>query len=290
MASASTETVCMVPLVGCLNAAEAELGASRQWNVVNDAQRRFLAEFFDQGRREVKDLPEIESIASRDFRVVNRFLEERGFHIQLSAYTPPDFGVASILKVVVEWLTKGQVTAIRSNQYPAVRLDSPGASVAVSPAAQNPITVLETKNGDKVYLSAYDNPPRDFDLVRLADNIEKRLRWERGYDGVVFPMVSYDREQDISWIVGMSTADDRGVPAHIAEALQQTKFSMNEVGAKVESAAAMKIMRSAPRRMPKRLIIDKPFLLWIRRKGLSQPLFVGHFCEDVWKNPEAGQS
>jgi hypothetical protein len=33
-------------------------------------------------------------------------------------------------------------------------------------------------------------------------------------------------------------------------------------------------------------IIDRPFLLWIKRNGLEFPLFAALLCEDVWKEPK----
>jgi hypothetical protein len=32
-------------------------------------------------------------------------------------------------------------------------------------------------------------------------------------------------------------------------------------------------------------IINRPFLMWIMRPGLSRPLFVAYLNTDVWKDP-----
>ncbi len=105
---------------------------------------------------------------------------------------------------------------------------------------------------------------------------------------VVFPMIEYNEVVDISWIRGMAARVPDGLPWYISQALQQTKFRMNEIGVKVESAVAMGMrLGYCPGPPPKPdLIIDKPFLLWISRPGMSHPLFIGYFVEKDWKRPE----
>ncbi|MDO8599294.1 MAG: serpin family protein [bacterium] len=106
------------------------------------------------------------------------------------------------------------------------------------------------------------------------------------YDGVTFPMVSYDQQVDISWLRGLHTTGDDELPAIIVQALQQTRFRMNDVGARAESAVAFGMTRSMSMERPKpELIINEPFLCWIRRPNCRLPLFVGYFDTDSWKDP-----
>ena len=75
--------------------------------------------------------------------------------------------------------------------------------------------------------------------------------------------------------------------ARITQALQQTKLRMNDTGGRCESAAAVAACLESCSIGPENpYIIDKPFLLWLERPSLSQPLFALHLCEDVWKLPE----
>ena len=103
------------PIVAALKKAEDILGPSRRWTATNDMQRRFLAKFFDICRDEVDRIPEIQSVASYSHVEINSFLKERGFTIQLNPWSPPDFGVASVLDVLVEWIEKGEVTVVRTD-------------------------------------------------------------------------------------------------------------------------------------------------------------------------------
>jgi hypothetical protein len=72
---------------------------------------------------------------------------------------------------------------------------------------------------------------------------------------------------------------------YIGQALQQTKFRMNEKGAKVESAVAMSLNRGMAVE-PEPYVIDRPFVLWIERPGMAIPFFAAVLCEDVWREPK----
>jgi hypothetical protein len=131
-----------------------------------------------------------------------------------------------------------------------------------------------------------DKPPEEFELLEFVQKIDKEAKPNYDYKGVIFPMISYDEQIDISWMKHLYTVGEDGNDAYIAEAKQQTKFQMNELGARVKSAAAMTCARCccAVEKLP--CVIDKPFLLWIRRPSLGDhPFFVGYFDEKYWSNP-----
>jgi len=54
----------------------------------------------------------------------------------------------------------------------------------------------------------------------------------------------------------------------------------------VKSAVALGILAGAPLKKKEPYVINKPFLMWITRQGLSKPLFVAYLNKDVWKDPE----
>jgi serine protease inhibitor len=56
---------------------------------------------------------------------------------------------------------------------------------------------------------------------------------------------------------------------------------MNEQGARAESAAAVAMKRSRP--VGEWVTIDKPFLLWIEKRG--EVVFGGWFEEGCWADP-----
>ena len=285
-ASHKSETVTMLPLVGCLVEAEKVIGPDRPWNAINGLQQTFLANFFSLGRNDVGRIPELEATASWNVEDVNKFLRDRGFSIELPAIGKGSFAVASVLNVLVEWIAKGEATTIRDKKYPAVKLEKRNMlHYYTSRSNSHPIVQIPTKSGDQVCMTVVDNPPTGFDLVKLAQELNKTSLPNAHFENVIFPMVDYDREIDIKWIVGMNTKDAKGLGWEIANALQQTKFKMNEYGARVKSAAAMEMLCMGVREPKPDLVIDQPFLIWITRDGLSQPLFTGFIAEDCWKNP-----
>jgi hypothetical protein len=63
---------------------------------------------------------------------------------------------------------------------------------------------------------------------------------------------------------------------------------MNEVGARAESAVMLQVAAVAIGPEPKPdHVIDRPFLVWFERDGLSRPLFAAYVVEDEWRNPGA---
>lgn len=283
-------TAVTYPIVMALKVAEKFLGPDRTWIPKNEMQARFLKEIFEPCRNE--SVPEIESLASWDAKEINNFLARRKFGIRVPEPFPPlHFGTASVLDLLVEWINEGSVGTVKTDPpegrlFPGVRLWK-GVSILRSKNHEKPIAHLETKTGDRVFITEFRHPKEGLDLVRQAEELTARTSIVRDYEGVLFPMVDLDQCVDISWMGGLSTTADTDAPAIIASALQQTKLRMNELGARVESAVATMVMGCTPiAREPKPpLLINEPFLIWFTRPGLSKPLFVGHIAEEDWRNP-----
>lgn len=279
-------TAVTYPIVAAVKNAEEILGPNRTWQPTSEMQDRFLAEFFAVGRVELDGISEIESITSYSSDEVNAFLRERGFTIQLDPWNPPGFGVASILDLLVEWIQRGEVTAVRTDdgqEFPGVRVDGRSVRSFDVPGHPNPLARLETKSGDWVTMTMLDQTPEGFDLIAKAQALSGHKRQSGAFGGLIFPMVDLNHEVDITWLIGMHTTGDDGLPAIISQALQQTKLKMNEIGARVQSAAAIAVSRSMPKSDH---VINRPFLIWFERDGLSKPLFVGYITPDDWRNPD----
>ncbi len=277
-------TVVAYPIVAALKTAEQILGPDRVWNLANDLQRRFLSDFCGICWDEVEGIPEIESIASFSTDEINAFLKERGFTIQLKPWSPPNFGVASVLDLLVEWIEAGEATLVTADdgrQFPGVRISGAGVRFFSAPGHPDPVAGLESKSGDRVYTTMLDQPPGGFDLIAKAQELTRNKQPSQEYGGLIFPMVDLNQEVDVSWLIDMSTSSEDDLPAIIAQALQQTKLRMNEIGARADSAAAIAV-RGIPQ---PDYVINRPFLVWFERDSLGQPLFVGHITPDDWRNP-----
>lgn len=291
-----TDTCVIHPILGCLKIAEQEIGVGRVWREANDLQRQFLDEFFP-ALNEVTTFSaaELRCLLSKHAEAINQFLAENGFQIKLDPLGELEFGVASVLNVLVEWLSLGQVTELELNgrgKFPAVHLKGEQGAMVYENEVQGtpPIVGIATKTGDRVFLSMTQDTYRGFDITRRVKRLRQAVasggyRPSSRYAGAVFPMVHFDQEVDIAWLLGMSTTDSRGVPVWISQAKQQTRFRMNERGARAESAVAMGMKRLGVASMRKPYIVDQPFLCWIERQGLELPIFSGVFAEDVWRNP-----
>lgn len=285
-----TNTQVVLPILGCLKAAEEFLGGKITWTPQNEDQHQFLKRFL--AAKSIVDTlgDNLKRKADRDASVINSWLKDNGFDIELNQTSGNDFSVASILDVLVEWVKEGEITSVYNDKgrFPAVKIKSEDAIVRGyldRTIHSFPIAKIVTKSGDLVFMSVLDGIADD--TFAISDKVEQlRVLTNRKVsgdcDGVIFPMVDYNSLVNIGWIKGMMTGgkmDDY----RIAEAIQQTIFRMNEKGAHAKSAVAMTFRCGV---MAGTYIhIDKPFILWIERPGVDTPLFAGVFAEDVWKKP-----
>ena len=276
------------PIAAALVKSEDFIGPDRVWKAVNRAQELLLSTFF-AARAELARFTgdELRAWASRDASELNAILEREGFAIRVPELGRDDFGVLSILDVLVDWLREGKRTEVRCDGvgYPAVRLDS--FTVVSSRAHANPIAVLSTRSGDRVCMTLADEERDGFDLLSAIEGIRSTQEPSSdAFDSVVFPMVDLDQQVELEWIVGMRTTGIAGRPVVIAYGAQQTKLRINVKGAHVESAAAlvMRVARMQP--APTRdLVIDRPFFCWIERDGVSAPILAAYIDQADWKDP-----
>lgn len=285
-------TVVLLPILAALTAAEnAFLGLNTKWIGFNNTQKVFIDKYMKDKDQQLKLLNdgEMKTKASRDISEINAFLKENNFDIQLEKDInglKPEFATAAIFNILVNWAQEGQITQINANNkgYSAVEINK-NFNVYTSSQHINPIIELNTKTDDKVYITVADKSRESFDLLDYIANIkDNTIDSDVIYDKVVFPMVDLNQEVDISWLENM-----RGVGpkdwADVFQALQQTKFQMDEKGAAAQSAVAISFIKSCCPSIKQTLTIDKPFFIWIERKGLSIPLFAGYIDYVDWKKP-----
>ena len=290
------QTMVVAPIIAALVKAEDRIGANRVWQAINDLQKKFLTEHFIHRDKLGNFRPEeLRSWISESADELNKILTEEGFDIQLSEFPSGQFGVLSILDVLVDWLVEGRQIEIFSGgkKYAGVEMkrgelteDGPKLIFEAFRVSEHshPIACVHTKSGDRVFMTIAGKEVEGFDLVDAIDEIRK-LQFEIDYfEKLEFPMIDYCQTIDISWLLGMTTNDLIGSSWDISQAIQQTKFKMNHQGARVKSAVAMAI-RMLSINIPKVLRIDKPFWFWTEREGLEIPIIYGYFDTGDWKNP-----
>ena len=303
MGDVMTSTITLLPIIAALfTANNFQQLHDAGWNTVNTQQQIFINQYWPN----VTDLAllkanELESKASKDVSIINQFLKEHNFTIQLAdMHDPLAFYVASILKVALEWETIGIKTTLNVNakNYPAVKFDNQvGQGVKIYETTsdylaekKNQILEIKAKNGDLVYMMKKPNEQTPLVDFALLDAIERSWQknitteHQRYYDEAIFPMVDLNQEVDIKWLENIGTSSGCMNDYIVAQALQQTKFQMNEKGAKVESAVAIGCRCTCFR--PKQIfIINEPFYLWIIRPGMKTPIFAAFINTDAWKAP-----
>ncbi len=284
-------TVTLPPIVHCLSLAErfGNRSARGVWTPINVQQRQLIEEFRDEVIQLVGALSdeEIKGAASRDIEEINAFLRRHNFDIQLDAIAPRSFGVAALFKVVVEWKVPGERDWLCSqgdeNDYEAARLCA-GYRCFTCAEHPHPVVALQTRTDDTVFLTkAGSDLPDGLDLLHYAHRLHTAEPSGVRFDQVIFPVTEYDECVDISWLLNMQLEFSPQEILSIEQALQQTKFRMDETGAVVESAVVeecCEIEDFAPEL--KILRIDEPLLLWMTRAGHTLPFFAGHFTEQHW--------
>jgi hypothetical protein len=173
-----SKTTVIYPIVAALVKAEEILGPQPNWRPANQMQKRFLKEFFAPCSAESCSIAEIESITSWVADEINRFLLERGFTIQLEPFSHDEFGVASVLNLLVEWLERGSETLLTGQNkqiYPAVHQRTAVSRFYRSERHSYPIVQLRTISDDLVYLTRLDNPLAGFELLHYAQALAATL-------------------------------------------------------------------------------------------------------------------
>ena len=117
---------------------------SLSWKPINEIQTKILHDYFVKYNETPKFSPEeLRSWASWNADELNKILKKEGFKFQFDPFKPLQFGVLSILDVLVEWKEKGEksnlIAATDKKEYPAV---------------------LITENFDVYETTSYPNPRR----------------------------------------------------------------------------------------------------------------------------------
>ena len=285
-----TSTIVTYPIAAALMAAQEFIIDSSGWNPVKIIQRDFLERFYTSCREEIPTIKEIKSVAHIDVEVVNKWLQEYDFDIRLDPFDENGFGAAAMLDLLGLWLVKGSQASVATNdgsKYPGVRMDS-GFTFNTVGGSSNLVVALETGDQDVVYMMMDEKVPSGFEMVSYVEEILQNMTpVERDYEAVVFPMIDLEEEGSLEWLLQLQLMipQDRFPFYFIQQALQQTKLKMNQEGFRVKSVAAVAMTLGAAFPESPPYIINKPFLMWITRPGLSRPLFVAYLNTDVWKDP-----
>lgn len=255
------------------------------WSAVNPEQKAFLEHcypYIKQLHRYSEN--ELFGKVSGDYQVLNSFLQEHGFTIQLNPFGPESIGIVAILKLLLKWQEVADTSTITYNnkEYPAVKMNS-NIGLYISPAAHQPILAIKPDKKDTLVMmmpadSRYEGLHLFFKIQQLLKGI-KRMRPD-DYDKLeaVFPMINMNNEADISWLVNMEKGDEWTV----SQALQQNKLEVNQFGAKAESATAIVMTRGFSETY--HYVIDQPFFFFTIDMKTRFPTFIAYLEPDSWQD------
>src|SRR3989338_7681952 len=188
-------TAVFYPIIAALVKAEVFLRPSLAWSPVNPLQAVFLEQHFVPGRDDLSKFSaaELKSIASESYQVINRWLADNKFSIQLQPFLPTEFGTASILDIRVEWNEVGDVITISTpdrEQFPGVHIKKDNVRFFRLAGHNNPVACLTTKSNDVLYLSMLDQAPEQLLLMALGKELtdSDNLRHSGEFGGIQFPM------------------------------------------------------------------------------------------------------
>lgn len=281
------------PIMAALLGAEQFLGKGRVWQPLNDQQRLFLERLATNGG-DLSGIPEMKTKASWSADEINAFLREHGFTIKLEQFADGEFGVASLMKMLVEWLQAGRKGTFTSSfdgkSYPSVFLSNDARpafrSLTLADGIEATYVRIPTKSGDTVcMLPLGSRNMARVDLAKVVQDIDRGTSACYDFEGVLFPMVDLDETKGLDWLIGMASVNEAGRPYAISQAVQQSRLKMNEKGAKMESAVAIGVRTTSVRMPLPPFVIDEPFLFWAERPGLGLPYFTAYVSQEAWKDP-----
>lgn len=242
---------------------------------------------------------ELNGIASMNPEDVNLFLKENGFNIELEKQEGDgNVYIASMLNVILKWKQTPEIGKIRikDKDFKSIKISNTKSTIIKYEVdGQELFEIKQQGANDIIFIAKGDHLSGDCmekfkKTVRNPSNyIEKFKKMIRNpsddffisadrkdYEymtSICIPMVKYDEEIDISFLNGMRYND-----LVIAQALQQTKFNLDENGCVVDSAVAISYCKRAI--LSDQKVINEPFTMWILREGMFLPYFIGYFTEE----------
>ena len=287
----ATHTFTPHPIFAALLKAGNEFGGV-QWCSESKLQKYFLSKLYCPHLSEIERFSdtELRSWVSEVADELNKILSTEGFDIQLDELQNNEIGVVAILDLLLKWIKRGvkiDIQGLNNIVYPGVKIQQEridGRDTFISCHSTNhkhPIAKVSTKNGDTVWMTIADEEITGFELFEHIEQIQKNISVNSRRTFVHFPMINLDNQPDTSWLVGLPHTGG----GCITQAMQQTKFKMNEEGAHLKSAVAIATLRGiAPKESG--ITINKPFYLWIERPNVKLPIICAYMDYDVWKDPK----
>ncbi len=258
--------------------------------------QRWLAEQLPLARALAKALP-IRSVFSAIADVVNDFLEKEGFSIKLDPLGPDEYGMAAVLKLVLEWVHTGKRTIVDTRYGRMVGVSLPVPTVAHTVSGHDhPVVTVEAVGWMKIILTQAGDKKdlKGPDLFRVAQALNKGLAGAEPFEcvGVRFPRTELDIEPSLEWVIGMGTTTKDGRGCLVTQAKQQVRLVLDEKGAIIEEATAMAMALESCGSRPEPVVIRDTFLaiLVVPLDGVDEVALPFVVQPSAWKKVDEGQA
>jgi len=292
----------VLSVAAALVKAEDFLGENRNWHFPQSAA--LFAEAFPMLRTDLPQAAAYLNAAAQRGGVdqINRFLQEKNFSVTLAPVDDPQgIACAAVVDLKVEWQTPGTKQMLFLPQadkwVSGVHLAQLKA-VYRAAGHEHLIAELTVKGDAKFFITRCDSSGsghRSLASAFLAAKLAQVRRVEGAAQfpgGIIFPAADLRDSTALSWLIGARTTDSMGQPAIIVQALSQVRFSLNEIGARGQAAAAASMVTATGEEdVPQQLVIDGPYLAWFELPGAkldrSIVTFAAHVNVDKMTPPDS---
>lgn len=224
----------------------------------------------------------IDGVASGHANVLNDFLERHGFSIRMRPMNKGEVGVVTTTELQGKWNGQeiGELEYADGKSYPTFQIDVTAYNV---PGHVLPVLEIFRRDNIKVFVTINEDELPGLQAPQLAAKLTptRTARIDKMIHTAALPKVDKRVSAVIDWLLGMS--NNKG--DHIMQALAQTMLQMNQNGFRAKEAVALSGAKSLSYGQMNYYHVDRPFLLWATKDGLSYPLFATRVDYDSFKDP-----
>jgi hypothetical protein len=258
-----------------------ELGGT--WVHSNDLQEEALA-LEEKLKPELPAIPKdiIDGTASGQATVLNDFLEAHGFSIHVAPMRKGEVGVVMTTELQGKWDGReiSQLKYADGKTYPTYQINVTSYDV---PGHVMPVLQIYHRDDIKVFVTLHEDELPGLQAAKLAAKLTPtaNCRIDKHIHAAALPKVDKNATANIQWLLGMS--NNKG--DRIMQALAQTILQMNQSGFRAREAVALSGAKDLGLAPANYYHIDRPFLLWATKDGLSYPLFATRVDYNSFKDP-----
>ncbi|MBX9569259.1 MAG: serpin family protein [Candidatus Obscuribacterales bacterium] len=260
--------------------------APGEWTPKSDTQKK-AKDFADQNKDDLEKISSkmLDGLASKDVNELNKFLKDKGYDIRLNPLGKDGVGVVTSIEIEGKWMAKNYAP-IKSGdkEYPAFQKKTDDIHVVAG--HNEPVVKLFDQDGIKVFISPYEGDLNGLEATAVAKKLtpdanNPSIKNPDGYTHVVVPKVDMNRVSELDWLKGMTNSEGH----RIDQALAQAMVQMDEKGFKAKEGLAIATTRSINMEKEKNLTINKDFIFFVVKEGVSQPIFATKIDQKYWKAP-----